>query len=190
MVKCIVFPRLFCICLYTKQKQRVCKAWQKGPLFAEYRIQGLALIKYHLCQCSSVLTNGPQSLWNPPSNSNTNWILNIREDGGQAALLSNLHRIKWQTGCLYLCTLLFPSCPSFCSSSSSSSLPPSARPSCFDAVWQQLPLGEAPPPTAGPAKKKNPNKPEASRSSDPSLCPFALSPSPSLFPFSLLWFTF
>lgn len=76
--------------------RKVCKASQKGPLFAEY---SQTLIKYRLCRCSSSiagLTNGPLSLRNPPpSDTTTNWILNIRgEDGGKAAVLSNLHRIN------------------------------------------------------------------------------------------------
>lgn len=76
-----------------------------------------------------------------PSNTSTNWILNIRRvEGGKAAVLSHLQTVicscsnDWQ--CLYLCTQLFlSSCNSFtfCSTfvASLPNLHPSFRSSLF-----------------------------------------------------------
>lgn len=111
-----------------------------------------------------------------------------------------LQQLKWQTGCLYICSMLFPSCfilaflfvppvfllfifpPSFSSSF------------CFDAVWQQLPLGEAPLiPTDSwdiEDSRTSQNQQTWSQQVLSSVSLPSHSLSPSFFPFSLLWFIF
>lgn len=134
--------------------RKVCKTWQKEPLFAEYRE---ALIKYYLCQCSSliaVLTNGPLSLRDPPSIQPVIglWISEKRMEErqqffqtftGQTAAAKMTDRMSLSPHSVV--SFLLHSClsfrPSFVPSLHLPSLIQLVPP--FDAVWRQLPLGEA-----------------------------------------------